>query len=185
MNDDKKISYDEFQDMFFPFQKHLFFEETNEDDQYDYGINSYNDILINYSDIYNIDVNPYKDNSLTEPKIICNYNEFDDEDEYDDFNENNFKKNDYLNNPNNNNDFDVQNQFKSDTNIDLYKSDDFKIKYDENLINEICRKNNVDNKEIYGAVNENNLNDNSDNNKNNNEGNKIDIYGSINFFDDN
>ena len=51
LNDDKKISYDEFQDMFFPFQKHLLFEETNEDEKYDYGIESYNDFLINYSDI--------------------------------------------------------------------------------------------------------------------------------------
>jgi hypothetical protein len=192
LNDDKKISYDEFQDMFFPFQKHLLFEETNEDEKYDYGIDSYNDILINYSDIYKIDINPYKDNSLTEPKIICNYNEFEDEEEND-----NFKlqtENKYFINKINNNEIDEQNPFKNDINIDVYKSDDFKIKYDENLINEINGKNNDENEEIYGVnYDDNNLNDNVDNNKNDNkeniklkkEENNLDIHGSMIFFDDN
>ena len=192
LNDDKKISYDEFQDLFFPFQKHLLFEETNEDEKYDYEIDSYNDILINYSDIYNIDINPYKDNSLTEPKIICNYNEFEDEDEND-----NFKlqtENKYFINKINNNEIDEQNPFKKDINIDVYKSDDFKIKYDENLINEISGKNNDDNEEVYGVnYDDNNLNNNVDNNKNDNkeninlkkEDNNLDIHGSMIFFDDN
>ena len=193
LNDDKKISYDEFQDMFFPFQKHLLFEETNEDEKYDYGIESYNDILINYCDIYNIDINPYKDNSLTEPKIVCNFNEFEDEDEND-----NYKleiENKYFINKINNNDIDGQNPFKNDINIDVYKSEDFKIKYDENLINEISRKNNDDNKEI-NEVNDDdkNLNVNTDNNKNDDnkenkkfkkEENNYDIHGSMIFFDDN
>jgi hypothetical protein len=193
LNDDKKISYDEFQDMFFPFQKHLLFEETNEDEKYDYGIESYNDILINYCDIYNIDINPYKDNSLTEPKIVCNFNEFEDEDEND-----NYKleiENKYFINKINNNDIDEQNSFKNDINIDVYKSEDFKIKYDENLINEISRKNNDDNKEI-NEVNDDdkNLNVNTDNNKNDDnkenkkfkkEENNYDIHGSMIFFDDN
>jgi hypothetical protein len=193
LNDDKKISYDEFQDMFFPFQKHLLFEETNEDEKYDYGIESYNDILINYCDIYNIDINPYKDNSLTEPKIVCNFNEFEDEDEND-----NYKleiENKYFINKINNNDIDEQNPFKNDINIDVYKSEDFKIKYDENLINEISRKNNDDNKEI-NEVNDDdkNLNVNTDNNKKDDnkenkkfkkEENNYDIHGSMIFFDDN
>ena len=183
LNDDKKISYDEFQDMFFPFQKHLLFEETNEDEKYDYGIDSYNDIFINYSDIYNIDINPYKDNSLTEPKIVCNYNEFEDEDENDNF------KLEKLETENNNNNKDI----KNDINIDVYKSDDFKIKYDENLINEINGKNNEDdNKEIYGVnyddsdLNDNNKNDdNKENIKLKKEENNFDIHGSRIFFDDN
>ena len=183
LNDDKKISYDEFQDMFFPFQKHLLFEETNEDEKYDYGIDSYNDIFINYSDIYNIDINPYKDNSLTEPKIVCNYNEFEDEDENDNF------KLEKLETENNNNNKDI----KNDINIDVYKSDDFKIKYDENLINEINGKNNEDNnKEIYGVnyddsdFNDNNKNDdNKENIKLKKEENNFDIHGSRIFFDDN
>ena len=184
LNDDKKISYDEFQDMFFPFQKHLLFEETNEDEKYDYGIDSYNDIFINYSDIYNIDINPYKDNSLTEPKIVCNYNEFEDEDENDNF------KLEKLETENNNNNKDI----KNDINIDVYKSDDFKINYDENLINEISGKNNDDddNKEIYGVnyddsdFNDNNKNDdNKENIKLKKEENNFDIHGSRIFFDDN
>ena len=196
LNDDKKISYDEFQDMFFPFQKHLLFEETNEDEKYDYGIESYNDVLINYSDIYNIDVNPFKDNSLTEPKIVCNYNEFEDEDDND-----NFKLEININKINNNNiDSDEKKPSKNNINIDLYKSDDFKIKYDENLINEISGKNNEeDNKEIYGVnyIDDNDLNDNNDNNddskKDDNKDNiklkkkenNFDVHGSMIFFDDN
>lgn len=172
LNDDKKISYDEFQDMFFPFQKHLLFEETNEDEKYDYGIESYDDILINYSDIYNVDVNPYKDNSFTEPKIVCNYNEFEDEDE------------NYIINNNDNGEKKI---FTNDNNIDLYKSDDFKIKYDEDLINEICGKNNSGNN-----LNDNDdKNDNDENDKNGEnmklkkEENNLDIHGSMIFFDDN
>ena len=196
LNDDKKISYDEFQDTFFPFQKHLLFEETNEDEKYDYGIESYNDIFINYSNIYNIDINPYKDNTLTEPKIVCNYNEFEDEDETDKYKLE--TENKYFINKINDNDIDTdeQNPGKNDINIDVYKSDDFKIKYDENLINEINGKNNEDdNKEIYGVnYDDSNLNDNNDNNKNDdnkeniklkNEENNFDIHGSMVFFDDN
>ena len=191
----EKYSNDEIKELLyridFPFQKHLLFEETNEDEKYDYGIDSYNDIFINYSDIYNIDINPYKDNSLTEPKIVCNYNEFEDEDENDNFKLEKFEtENKFFINKINNNNKDI----KNDINIDVYKSDDFKIKYDENLINEISRKNNDDddNKEIYGVnyddsdFNDNNKNDdNKENIKLKKEENNFDIHGSRIFFDDN
>ena len=79
MNNDGKISYEEFQDMFFPFQKHLHFEETKDKDIYSINTDSKYDVVINYKEDYNL--SPYKDNSFTEPKIIYyNINIEDDED---------------------------------------------------------------------------------------------------------
>ena len=171
MNNDGKINFLEFQDLFFPFQKHLQLEESNDLDFYknEYGTN--NDIKIN--DKYYTNLNPYKDNTFTEPKII-DYYEKNNENENDDnsisksdifLSSNIFNKEGSNNNnlkENNNISVKVSNSYKYDNNI-------LTIKYDENLLKEI---------------NERDRN-NENNNKDNIESDKINIYNNGNLFDNN
>ena len=112
LDNDGKISYYEFQDIFFPFQNHLNSEDINNVNLNNNEENKY-DIVINYE--YDFNFKTYKDKYLTEPKIINNYNSDEDEEEEKD-NNINVK----------------ENKYESDNNIENYK-----IKYDENLYNEI------------------------------------------------
>ena len=112
LDNDGKISYYEFQDIIFPFQNHLNSEDINNVNLNNNEENKY-DIVINYE--YDFNFKTYKDKYLTEPKIINNYNSDEDEEEEKD-NNINVK----------------ENKYESDNNIENYK-----IKYDENLYNEI------------------------------------------------
>ena len=166
MNNDGKISYEEFQDMFFPFQKHLHFEETKDKDIYSINTDSKYDVVINYKEDYNL--SPYKDNSFTEPKIIYyNINIEDDEDIKEENNNNinnisNSKSDIFLSSKQfekkklNSNNFMNLEDNKNDDN-DKYDYDNLIIKYDEELIKEINQKEkdkNNENDYIYNYDNE-------------------------------
>ena len=171
LNNNGKISYDEFQDLFFPFQSHLNLEKTNNDEEN----NKYNgddeeqnyNIKIKNENDYNI--NPYKNNTLTEPKIVNNSISINNEKENEHNNiMNNLNSNIFINtNSVNQNKLNNESSYIFDKN--KYDSDKFKIKYDENLINEIDEKIKANN-----IINNDNLNDNyfkntSLENDNNNE----------------
>ena len=112
LDNDGKISYYEFQDLFFPFQNHLHLEDINYESFNNIEENKY-DIAINYEYDYNFKL--YKGNYLTEPKIINNYNSDDDDEEEKDNNVNL-----------------IDNKYENNNNIEYYK-----INYDENLFKEI------------------------------------------------
>ena len=82
MNNDGKISYEKFQDLFFPFQEHLNLEETSGEDIYKDSVEDKKyDIKIKYE--FDNNINLYKDNTLTEQKRMYVYNNNDDEKETD------------------------------------------------------------------------------------------------------
>ena len=160
MNNDGKINYEEFQDLFFPFQEHLHLEETNDDYAYNNNGNENKkkyDITINDNFNYNYNLNPYKDNALTEPKIINNYNINDDGNDYDEDNSNSglFLSSSFNQTNNENN-----------TNLKENNNDDnFKIKYDKELFNEITERH----KKSNINLNNENQNQNNENQEQNNE----------------
>lgn len=127
LNNDKKISYEEFQDLFFPFQSHLHLDSDKEKEienfiQNKYYINStlYENYILSSPNIID-----KKDNILNEKEIKININR---------------NTNDKIKDSNNEIDFEI----KKD-----YKDEDLFIKYDESLIKELNEKNdfNSDNKE--------------------------------------
>ena len=148
MNDDGKINYDEFQDLFFPFQEHLHLDDTN-DDNFNFYKKENNDdiIIINNNSDYNI--NPYKDDELTEPKIINNYNNYnnniDDDNNYDEDNSNS-KSDIFLStsqlNQKKNNEYNLNNNKYDNDN------DNCIIKYDKELFKEINERLKGKNNEI-------------------------------------
>ena len=118
LNNDKKITYEEFQDFFFPFQSHLNLDFEEEKQNFDYFIqnkyflklNSYEDIFLSSPNILDkkIQVNEIKLN-LKNEKEINNFNEFD-------------KEENKINN------------------------EDFKIIYDEKLLNDLNEDQEINNK---------------------------------------
>ena len=118
LNNDKKITYEEFQDFFFPFQSHLNLDFEEEKQNFDYFIqnkyflklNSYEDIFLSSPNILGkrIQVNEIKLN-LKNDKEINNFNEFD-------------KEKNIINN------------------------EDFKIIYDEKLLNDLNEDQEINNK---------------------------------------
>ena len=183
MNNDGKITYEEFQDLFFPFQKHLHLGEKIETDLYNYIDDNNYDIVINYNDDYNL--NPYKDGTLIEPKIIQTY--------YDkkkgNIDKDSKSKIILSESPFNQNNLKDENNFNYENNNDMNNNNySFKIKYDEKLFNEI-------NDRIEGRIkNEDDSEFNKNNDKNNHDINKsekintnlgnIDIHSSKIFFGD-
>ena len=171
MNNDGKINFNEFQDLFFPFQKHLQLEE-NDIDFFDNENGTNYDIKIN--DKYYTDLNPYKDNTFTEPKIIDNY-EKNNENENDDYS---ISKSDiFLSSNVFSKEGNINNNLKENNSIMVkvsnsynYDNNSLTIKYDENLLNEINE-----------SQNRNNENDNNDNI----ESDKINIYNNGNLIDNN
>ena len=178
MNNDGKIDYNEFQDLFFPFQEHLQLEETNDIDNYDDLNNNNYDIKID--DKYYCNLNPYKDNTFTEPKIIDNYEKENDNNNKAEIllSSNLFKNEEETNNN------DILKQKENYINsINKYDStNNFTIKYDENLFNEITERQN-DNKNNNELPNEN-KNSNNNNNDNKLESEKFSIYNSMIYFGD-
>ena len=199
MNNDGKINYEEFQDLFFPFQEHLHLEEANDD--YNYNSNNGNENEKNYNisinDNYNYNLNPYKDNKLTEPRIINNYN-FNDDDtnNYDDDNSKSdiFLSTNSFNKEINN---EINSNFKENNNgyinNNKYDNDNFIIKYDKELINEINERLKEKNKGNFNFENQKNENHNNEIKNKENQNNEIkkdkkyldsiNIHGSI-IFDD-
>ena len=118
LNNDKKITYEEFQDFFFPFQSHLNLDFEEEKQNFDYFIqnkyflklNSYEDIFLSSPNILDkkIQVNEIKLN-LKNDKEINNFNELD-------------KEKNIINN------------------------EDFKIIYDEKLLNDLNEDQEINNK---------------------------------------
>ena len=118
LNNDKKITYEEFQDFFFPFQSHLNLDLEEEKQNFDYFIqnkyflklNSYEDIFLSSPNILDkkIQVNEIKLN-LKNDKEINNFNELD-------------KEKNKINN------------------------EDFKIIYDEKLLNDLNEDQEINNK---------------------------------------
>ena len=118
LNNDKKITYEEFQDFFFPFQSHLNLDFEEEKQNFDYFIqnkyflklNSYEDIFLSSPNILDkkIQVNEIKLN-LKNDKEINNFNELD-------------KEKNKINN------------------------EDFKIIYDEKLLNDLNEDQEINNK---------------------------------------
>ena len=171
MNNDGKIDYNEFQDLFFPFQKHLQLEEeTNDIDYYDDLNKNIYDIKIN--DNYYCDLNPYKDNTFTEPKIIDKDNNNNKSDIIS--SDNLFKSNEEINNDTLKESIINKNSKNKSINIT-------KIKYDENLLNEINEKQNKDNNE---NKNKSNQFSNENNGNKKAEIDKFNIYSSTIMFED-
>ena len=154
LNNNGKISYDEFQDLFFPFQEHLHLEEANEEDIYKINNDSNYDVAINYKEDYNL--SPYKGNSLSEPKIInYNINNIDEDDNQE------IEQNNKLNNKDNsksdiflNSNQSGKNYLNDDNYINdinyKYDNDNLVIKYDEELIKDInIKEKNNDKDYIY------------------------------------
>ena len=118
LNNDKKITYEEFQDFFFPFQSHLNLDFEEEKQYFDYFIqnkyflklNSYEDFFLSSPNILDkkIQVNEIKLN-LKNDKEINNFNELD-------------KEKNIINN------------------------EDFKIIYDEKLLNDLNEEQEINNK---------------------------------------
>ena len=142
MNNDGKISYEEFQDLFFPFQEHLNLEETSGEDIYkDSDEDKKYDIKIKYE--FDNNINLYKDNTLTDPKIIYIYNNNDDDKDTDNVYNNDKKEelnsesllNDNLNNLNS---YNASNGYIDDK----YLNEELKINYDENILKEINEEEN-------------------------------------------
>ena len=132
LNNNGKISYEEFQDLFFPFQEHLHLEETNDEDIYkDEDEDKKYSVTIK-NENYNLNI--YKDNTFTQPKIIYTYNN---EEKEGDNNENIIKNDLSLsNNSSNLNILNIDNILDNNKD-DKYNSENLKIKYDENIIKEI------------------------------------------------
>ncbi len=127
LNNDKKISYEEFQDLFFPFQSHLHLDSEEEKEidnfiQNKYYINStlYENFILSSPNIID-----KKDNILNEKEIKININK---------------NTNNKIKDSNNEIDFEEKKE---------YNDEDLLIKYDENLIKELNEKNDIisDNRE--------------------------------------
>ena len=127
LNNDKKISYEEFQDLFFPFQTHLHLDSEEEKEidnfiQNKYYINStlYENFILSSPNIID-----KKDNILNEKEIKININK---------------NTNNKIKDSNNEIDFEEKKE---------YNDEDLLIKYDENLIKELNEKNDIisDNRE--------------------------------------
>ena len=127
LNNDKKISYEEFQDLFFPFQSHLHLASEEEKEIENFIQNKYyiNSTLYENYILSSPNIIEKKDNILNEKEIKININR---------------NTNDKIKDSNNEIDFEI----KKD-----YKDEDLFIKYDESLIKELNEKNdfNSDNKE--------------------------------------
>ena len=123
LNNDKKITYEEFQDFFFPFQSHLHLDLEEEKQDIDYFIQNK----------YFLKLNSYEDIFLSSPNILDKKIQM-----------NEIKLN--LKSTNEINDFNELNKEENKIN-----NEDFKIIYDEKLLNdldedqEIVNKNNNDN----------------------------------------
>ena len=127
LNDDKKISYEEFQDLFFPFQSHLHLDSEEEKKEDEFLIHNK----------YHFDFNINKNFILSSPNIIDKNNQILEEKEIKiNINDDANSKIKDLNNEIN---FEQKNEFDVE---------DLIIKYDENLINELI-KNNDNKNEIY------------------------------------
>ena len=121
LNNDKKISYEEFQDLFFPFQTHLHLDSEEEKEidnfiQNKYYINStlYENYILSSPNIID-----KKDNILNEKEIKININK---------------NTNNKIKDSNNEIDFEEKKE---------YNDEDLLIKYDENLIKELNEKNDI------------------------------------------
>ena len=123
LNNDKKVTYEEFQDFFFPFQSHLHLDLEEEKQDIDYFIQNK----------YFLKLNSYEDIFLSSPNILDKKIQM-----------NEIKLN--LKSTNEINDFNELNKEENKIN-----NEDFKIIYDEKLLNdldedqEIVNKNNNDN----------------------------------------
>ena len=123
LNNDKKITYEEFQDFFFPFQSHLHLDLEEEKQDIDYFIQNK----------YFLKLNSYEDIFLSSPNILDKKIQM-----------NEIKLN--LKSANEINDFNELNKEENKMN-----NEDFKIIYDEKLLNdldedqEIVNNNNNDN----------------------------------------
>ena len=123
LNNDKKVTYEEFQDFFFPFQSHLHLDLEEEKQDIDYFIQNK----------YFLKLNSYEDIFLSSPNILDKKIQI-----------NEIKLN--LKSTNEINDFNELNKEENKIN-----NEDFKIIYDEKLLNdldedqEIVNKNNNDN----------------------------------------
>ena len=149
LNNDKKITYEEFQDFFFPFQSHLHLDLEEEKQDMDYFIQNK----------YFLKLNSYEDIFLSSPNILDKKMQM-----------NEIKLN--LKSTNEINDFNELNKEENKMN-----NEDFKIIYDEKLLNdldddqEIANKNNDDN--LLSTT----LNYNNDKNKTNEIINELnDVY---------
>ena len=165
LNNNGKISYDEFQDLFFPFQSHLNLEKENDEDINNYKDEEENNYNIKIENENDYNINPYKNNMLTEPKIVNNDISINIEKETSLSNTmNNLKSNIFINtNSLNQNKLNNESSYFFDKN--KYDSDNFKIKYDENLINEIDKK--IKANSIMINNEDNNSKDELENDKNN------------------
>lgn len=121
LNNDKKISYEEFQDLFFPFQSHLHLDSEEEKEidnfiQNKYYINStlYENFILSSPNIID-----KKDNILNEKEIKININK---------------NTNNKIKDSNNEIDFEEKKE---------YNDENLLIKYDENLIKELNEKNDI------------------------------------------
>ena len=127
LNNDKKISYEEFQDLFFPFQSHLHLDSEEEKKEEEYLIQNK----------YYFDFNINKNFILSSPNIIDKKNQILDEKEI------KININDEVNNKIKDSNNEINLEQKNE-----FHDEDLIIKYDENLINELIQNN--DNKnEIY------------------------------------
>ena len=121
LNNDKKISYEEFQDLFFPFQTHLHLDSEEEKEidnfiQNKYYINStlYENYILSSPNIID-----KKDKISNEKEIKININK---------------NTNNKIKDSNNEIDFEEKKE---------YNDEDLLIKYDENLIKELNEKNDI------------------------------------------
>ena len=128
LNNDKKISYEEFQDFFFPFQSHLQLDLEEEKQEVDYFI----------TNKYFVELDSYEDIFLSSPNIL----------------DKKIQGNDIKLNFKNNKDANDFNEINAEEiNTNKINSEDFKIKYDENLLNDLNEE-----KEINNTINNNSYN---------------------------
>ena len=122
LNNDKKISYEEFQDFFFPFQSHLYIDDLEEEK---------NEIESIIQNKYYTKLNPYENIFLSSPKIIDR--------KLQNIEENaikiNIKKDNEIKDYN---EFNLEGVKKSDI-------EDLRIKYDEKLLNELDEEQDISN----------------------------------------
>lgn len=166
LDNDKKISYEEFQDFFFPFQSHLHIDDLEEEK---------NEIESIIQNRYYPKLNSYENIFLSSPKIIDSKilegNEI----------KINIKK-----------DYEIKdnNEFNLDD-IKKYDSEDLKIKYDEKLLNEldeeqgISNENNKENKEKETSSKYQNINNQIETNENLKDSNIIHNQNIINNQEEN
>ena len=162
LNNDKKISYEEFQDLFFPFQSHLHLDSEEEKKEIE------NENL--FQNKYHINSDIYDNFILSSPNIIDKNKQ--------NLNDNEIKININKNSNNKINDFnEIMFEEKKE-----FSDKDLKIKYDEKLINELNENNDIiyaNNKETFyklklkcenekikisNIINDFNINDNENNN---------------------